>query len=91
MKNFNSYVAQKNPWRQLFNKAPYDINDPKDVQDLYESIQCDLSPENLTCDGELRGTALKRKAAMLNGALKEIRAYAENKGFALREFSASYF
>jgi hypothetical protein len=91
MKNVNAYVALKNPWRKLFNRPPYDLNDPKDVQELYDDIQTGLSPENLTCDGELRGTALKQKATMLNGALNEIRAYAEGKGIALKEFNYDLF
>ena len=44
----------------------------KDIRDCYAS----LSPENLTCDGELRGKEVARKArglqARLNGFFKEL-------------------
>lgn len=29
-------------------------------------IDCQLSPENLTCDGELRPTEVRRRATILN-------------------------
>jgi hypothetical protein len=35
-----------------------------------ERIECDLSPENLSCDGELRGLALLRKRRELDAALQ---------------------
>jgi len=40
----------------------------KDRDELLAKIECDLSPENLTCDGELRGPKLRAKAEMLHGA-----------------------
>ena len=40
----------------------------KDRDELLAKLEYELSPENLTCDGELRGPKLRAKAAMLNGA-----------------------
>jgi len=40
----------------------------KDRDELLAKIECDLSPENLCCDGELRGAKLRAKALMINGA-----------------------
>ena len=57
---------------------------------MYERLQVDLSPENLCCDGELRGRALQTKTKMLKGALEEIRVYAEKNGFALKEFDYGF-
>lgn len=36
------------------------------------AVDCALSPENLTCDGELRGSALRRKAARLRARQREL-------------------
>lgn len=40
----------------------------KDRDELLAKLESELSPENLTCDGELRGAKLRAKAAMMNGA-----------------------
>ena len=45
---------------------------PKQMQYLANRLAMDLSPENLTCDGELRGTQLAAKRAMLNKAVSEL-------------------
>ena len=37
-------------------------------------LEGDLSPENLCCDGELRGKALADKSKRLRGAYKELQA-----------------
>jgi hypothetical protein len=39
--------------------------DAEIIRDL-QRVECELSPENLCCDGELRGKALLDKAARLN-------------------------
>ena len=70
-KHLNEYIAQRNSMARFFpNEKVYDINDLSfgDKVDLLEAIDCDLSPENLCCDGELRGAALKKKHARLLGA-----------------------
>lgn len=64
------YVFQKNMWNRVFNKPEIDLTNisPAQARDLLDSLECDLSPENLCCDGELRGAALRNKAKMLNEA-----------------------
>lgn len=42
-------------------------------------IECALSPENLTCDGELSRADVKRKAAMLNAAMAHVEKVAGRK------------
>lgn len=77
MSKLQDYIDEKNRWNRITNSRMY----PKvsnllsnDKSDLAESLSADLSPENLTCDGELRGSALAKRAALLNGAVKELRA-----------------
>lgn len=74
MKYLKQYVDQKNFWNELM-KRP--LLDPtkltyQQVRDLQDSIECDLSPENLCCDGELRGAPLRAKERMLRGAQAEL-------------------
>ena len=74
MKYLRQYIEQKNYWNKLTKRSLMDpdrlTND--DVQELLSSIECDLSPENLCCDGELRGAALQKKTRMLHGALRDL-------------------
>ena len=74
-KNYlGEYIAQKNMTRMWFNQPQFDPNNltPKDARELLDSLECDLSPENLCCDGELRGAPLKRKTKMLTEAKKAL-------------------
>jgi hypothetical protein len=59
------YVEQKNKWRAVFNQAPLSLLNAKDRQAIADGIDSEMSPENLTCDGEVRGTALMAKSKFL--------------------------
>ena len=74
-KHLASYVEQKNWVRRMFNQPELAASNLStgDVRDLLLSIEADLSPENLTCDGELRGARLRTRRAMLEGAQKELK------------------
>ena len=74
MKHLNEYISQKNRWKRLTGKPELRIEaiNQREAEDLFRSLANDLSPENLTCDGELRGSALQRKAAMLKGAVRDL-------------------
>lgn len=90
MKNLTAYVENKNRWTALFKTMPWDLADPKDWQRIYESLECDLSPENLTCDGELRGRALQTKAAHLKSAMAELKKLADLNDVSLKEIDYGY-
>jgi len=66
------YVEQKNKWRAIFNQKPLSLLNARDRQDIANSLDSELSPENLTCDGEVRGKALQNKARFLNRAAAEL-------------------
>ena len=78
MKNLATFVAQQNFHASLFGRSPMDVAQltPADREQLLGALESALSPENLCCDGELRGRALQQKARMLNGALRELRKLA---------------
>ena len=61
MKELKEYVNQKNSWNAIFNKKGLSLASAEDRQRIADMIDSDLSPENLTCDGELpRGVVIER-------------------------------
>ena len=68
------YIAQRNMQRMWFNQPEIDPANikPREARELLDSIECDLSPENLCCDGELRGAPLRAKTKMLHEARKAL-------------------
>jgi len=55
-----------------------------------DRIENDLSPENLSCDGELRGAQLLSKRATLNAALTYVRGCLPNDGNACMGFADQF-
>ena len=72
MQALNEYVAQKNKWNAIFGGAPLDLNSAKDRAEIAASIDADLSPENLSCDGELSRTATVAKYRKLSTVAKQL-------------------
>jgi hypothetical protein len=68
------YVADKNRWSAIFKGPQLSLLNAKDRQRLAASLDADLSPENLTCDGEIRGAQLQAKARFLNRAAEELKS-----------------
>ena len=61
MKELKAYVEQANKWNAIFGGTQYSLSSAMDRQKLANKIDADLSPENLTCDGELpRATVIAR-------------------------------
>ena len=69
MKDLNQYVKQKNAWNAVFMGDQYFLNSAIDRKAIAACIDFDLSPENLTCDGELpRAQVLTRKRLLEKAA-----------------------
>ena len=66
------YVQQRNSIRALFGERPLSLGSAKDRQRIAEEIDSALSPENLTCDGELSRSAVDRKYRMLTQCAREL-------------------
>ena len=75
------YVAQKNRFGKIFGNPELSLLNANDRQKIANSLDSDLSPENLTCDGEVRGKALQDKARFLNRAAAELAALDPNVTF----------
>jgi hypothetical protein len=83
-KNLTAYVAQKNAMALIFGEAKIEFPLTQwTATKLVSALYSDLSPENLCCDGELRGPMLAAKSKMLNGALKELQTYAKANGLSI--------
>ena len=66
------YVEQKNKWRSIFNQKPLSLLNGKDRQSIANSIDSELSPENLTCDGELPRAEVSRRIKFLSRCAEEL-------------------
>ena len=73
MKALQNFVAQKNHWNSFFKGTQYNLNTAKDRQALANMIDSALSPENLTCDGELSRTEVNRRYNELMTAAKQLK------------------
>ena len=72
MKALEKFVEQKNHWNSFFNGPQYNLNSYKDRQALADMIDASLSPENLTCDGELSRSQVNQKFTYLNRCAAEL-------------------
>jgi len=73
MKALQNFVDQKNHWNSFFKGTQYSLNTAKDRQALADMIDSALSPENLTCDGELSRTEVNRRYKELMTAAKQLK------------------
>jgi hypothetical protein len=87
MKNLAQYIEQKNAWASIFNNPTYDVNNlsESDCQNLFNSLDNNLSPENLTCDGERSGAQVKQYARFYNAAAKELVTIIRANGYTIPE------
>jgi hypothetical protein len=70
--NIEQYVENKNRWRLIFTQKPLSLLNKQDRQTIANSIDSELSPENLTCDGELRGAQVQKKFRYLTRCAEEL-------------------
>lgn len=71
MKSLKAYVDQKNKWNAIFGGKPLVIG--RDNQRIADIIDGELSPENLTCDGELSRAQVQARYRQLTTAAQELR------------------
>jgi hypothetical protein len=73
MKALQEFIAQKNHWNSFFKGQQYEIQTAKGRQSVADMIDSALSPENLTCDGELSRTEVNRRYKELMTAAKQLK------------------
>ena len=73
MSALTQFVAQKNHWNSFFKGDPYEIQTAKGRQRVADMIDAALSPENLTCDGELPRAEVNRRYKELISAARALK------------------
>lgn len=74
MKELKEYVARKNKWNAIFMGDQYTLESAADRQRIADALDADLSPENLTCDGELPRAQVISRKKFLDAAAKQLQA-----------------
>jgi len=74
MNTLNQFVKQRNAFNAVFGIAALDLTVAADRQRCADIIDSALSPENLTCDGELSRTEVNRRYRELTAAARELKA-----------------
>lgn len=72
MKYLSKYLAQENRFREIFRQQLLTLDTHEDRRRVAAHIDAALSPENLTCDGELSRSEVQRRYTLLKGALGEL-------------------
>ena len=73
MKHLLAFVKQRNAFNALFKNPPLDLTVARDRQRVAEIIDSALSPENLTCDGELPRNQVQARFRELTAVAKELK------------------
>lgn len=61
MKNLKAFVDQENKYGAIFGGRPLDLANAADRQKIASIIDARLSPENLSCDGEISRAETNRR------------------------------
>ena len=72
MSALTSYLDRKNSFAKIFGNKELSLQNASDRKRIAESIDSDLSPENLTCDGELPRSQVQARYKQLTPAAKEL-------------------
>jgi hypothetical protein len=72
MKELTALVAQHNAWDAIFGGPALDLNVAADRQKIADKIDSALSPENLSCDGELPASQVRARYRALNKAAEQL-------------------
>ena len=70
--SLTAYVDRKNSFAKIFGSRQLSLQNAADRQSIADSIDSDLSPENLTCDGELSRSQVQARYKTLTQAAKEL-------------------
>lgn len=76
-----AYVEQRNKFNAIFGKEPLSLLKAEDRQRIADMIDGDLSPENLTCDGELSRSVVQLKFQRLTRCAQELLSIDPNVKF----------
>jgi hypothetical protein len=73
MTALQAYINQKNKWNAIFKGEQFELETARGRERVAHSLDADLSPENLTCDGELSRAEVKRRWTALASAARDLK------------------
>ena len=74
--SIQKYVDNINIWRNMMGKESLSLLNSKDCQMIAGILESDMSPENITCDGEIRGAQVQQKLNYYTRCAKELESMA---------------
>ena len=86
VRHLNDYIEQRNRWMALFSKES--IRFPltqQSVDAIIDTLNSDLSPENLHCDGEISPAQAQAKYRFYKTVADELADYTYANGLQMRE------
>jgi len=72
MKQLKEFVERENKWSAVFGGPALSLQSAADRRKIAGKIDACLSPENLTCDGELTRAQVEVKYRFLNKAAEQL-------------------
>ena len=74
MKALNALIKQENAWASMFNGkfVAYEVATAQGRERVAKMIDAKLSPENLSCDGELPMSQVRARYRSLTSAAQEL-------------------
>ena len=75
-KKLKAFIEQENQWRSIVHKGKnlLTLDTPEGRQEIANQIDAQLSPENLSCDGELSLTQIRARYSRLVSVAKQLKA-----------------
>ena len=72
MRALNAWIDQQNKWASIWKNTQYEVQTAAGRKRVAEAIDSALSPENLTCDGELPRSEVNARYRSLTVAAKDL-------------------
>jgi len=87
MKALVNYVETQSRWDQIFGRPAMDFPlNEKQIRWLADSLDAQMSPENLTCDGELTRSEVQERAQYYTRVAHELQEYAQSMNYPIPTF-----
>ena len=74
MNALQTYISNKNRWNAIFKGEQFELESAEGRKRVAQSLDADLSPENLTCDGELSRKEIEMRYRLLRDAAVQLAA-----------------
>ena len=72
MKRLQAYLDRENAYMAIFGRPPLTTLTPESRQQIAHRLDSQLSPENLTCDGELSRSQVNQRYSELTAVAREL-------------------